>query len=344
VLPWKIRWKELILPKFIRKIILPLSIILFITVLGMGAYNKQITGDVKNSPYFLYERTYQRVPFFVWQPYNPQVKFNNETMEIHEERFFEKFYFEKKTLKGFFKDMQKASMNLTMFFFGYPLAIPSLAVLLSLFFNRKALAHLGGAFFILLGYVAVLNFLVLTHYFSPLTCLAVLLITIGLRGVGGLKLRNGRIGRALVIFLIVLQLFLNITMTPKLPKVMSLARNIQSSSVIPAKGPHTGHSQLFAGIFNRINFPASFTREELKNILMKQGGKYLVIVKYPITHTTDFEWVYNDADIDHAPIVWARDMDELHKKRLLEYFKYRQVLNIMVFWDMKNVPNFKARQ
>jgi hypothetical protein len=45
-----------------------------------------------------------------------------------------------------------------------------------------------------------------------------------------------------------------------------------------------------------------------KNILMKRGGKYLAIVKYPLLHSTHYEWVFNNADIDHAPIVWARDM------------------------------------
>jgi len=333
VLPWKIRWEKLVLAKFIKKIILPLSIILFITAWGMGAYNKQITGKTKVFPYLLYAHTYRDVPLFIWQPEDYRTKFIYKSMYLLEKNYVERYYIDKKTWEGFVKDMQNDSLWTSMFFFGYPLAVPSLAFLLLFFFYRQTAARFWTALLILLATFAVMTCLAKAHYFSPLTCLAVLLITIGLRGLAGLKLRNVRIGLVSVIFLIALQLLLNIMLTLRFPVVWSLARNIQNPSVIPAKGPHTGHSQLFAGIFNRINLPASFTREELKDILMKQGGQYLVIVKYPLSHNYRFEWVYNDADIDHAPIVWARDMDEGHNNRLLEYFKDRQVLFINVYWD-----------
>ena len=322
VLPWKIRWKELVLAKFIKKIILPFSLILCITVLGMGAYNKQITGDSKVFPYFLYTQTCRGVPIFIWQPYASRVKFNHKIIELHEKNFTEKYYIDKKTWKGFVKDMRNDSFAMSMYFFGYPLAIPSLAVLLLFFFHRQTAARFWAALSILLGTCAAMTTPANAHYFSPLTCLAVLLISIGLRGLAGLKLRDGRIGPGLVIFLIALQLVLNIILTP-IPPIVTLARNIQSP---------------------QINLPASFTRKELSNILMKRGGKYLVIVKYPLTHNYFFEWVYNDADIDHAPIVWARDMDEGHNKKLLEYFKDRQVLFINVFWDMPGFPRFWMRQ
>jgi hypothetical protein len=37
------------------------------------------------------------------------------------------------------------------------------------------------------------------------------------------------------------------------------------------------------------------------------------------------EWVFNEADIDRAKIVWAREMDVEQNRRLLEYFKDRRV-------------------
>jgi 4-amino-4-deoxy-L-arabinose transferase-like glycosyltransferase len=56
------------------------------------------------------------------------------------------------------------------------------------------------------------------HYFSPMAGLVVLLVTIGLRQAADLKLKNVWVGRNIVIFLIVLQLALNITLTPVQPK------------------------------------------------------------------------------------------------------------------------------
>lgn len=55
------------------------------------------------------------------------------------------------------------------------------------------------------------------------------------------------------------------------------------------------------------------------------GGRNLVLVRYSIAHDPGDEWVYNAADIDNAPIVWAREMDMASNARLLGYFKQRQV-------------------
>jgi len=313
----------LVLAKFIKRIIVPLSISLFITVWGIGAYNKQITGDSKVFSYLLYGHTSRDVPLFIWQPIVSQTKFNHKIMELHEKNWTERYYIDKKTWKGFIRDMRNDSFWVSTFYFGYLLAVPSLAVLLLFFFYRQTAARFWTALLILLGTCAVMTTNATAHYFSPLTCLAVLLITIGLRGLAGLRLLNARVGSVLVILLIALQLVLNIILTPMLPVIRSLARNIQSPP---------------------INLPASFTREKLRNILIKQGGQYLVIVKYPLSHNYLLEWVYNDADIDHAPIVWARDVDEGRNKKLLEYFKDRQVLFINVYWDMQGFPNFWRRQ
>jgi hypothetical protein len=112
-------------------------------------------------------------------------------------------------------------------------------------------------------------------------------------------------------------------LTPIVPAVKSLARSIHNSPII---------------------LPPQFTQEKLKDILIQRGGKYLVIVKYFPWHNYFFEWVHNDADIDHAPIVWAWDMDEVNNKKLLDYFKDRQVLIIQVNFDISGFPRFYARQ
>ena len=39
----------------------------------------------------------------------------------------------------------------------------------------------------------------------------------------------------------------------------------------------------------------------------------------------DEEWVYNEADIDQARVVWARDMDAVKNRELLQYFANRRV-------------------
>jgi hypothetical protein len=66
-------------------------------------------------------------------------------------------------------------------------------------------------------------------------------------------------------------------------------------------------------------------RTILANQLMKTGGQHLVIVHYDTTQPFRFEYVYNRADIDSSPIVWARDMGAAKNRELIDYYRSRKV-------------------
>jgi hypothetical protein len=68
-----------------------------------------------------------------------------------------------------------------------------------------------------------------------------------------------------------------------------------------------------------------FQRAHIGAQLAAKGGRHLVIVRYGPLHSVHREWVYNMASIDEAPVVWARELDPTQNRRLLEYFKDRQV-------------------
>ena len=63
-------------------------------------------------------------------------------------------------------------------------------------------------------------------------------------------------------------------------------------------------------------------RETIAAELRTKGGRQLVFVRYD--HYTGSEYVYNDADIDASPIVWARDMGPEKNAELLHYFRSRK--------------------
>jgi hypothetical protein len=59
--------------------------------------------------------------------------------------------------------------------------------------------------------------------------------------------------------------------------------------------------------------------------LRASDGKHLVIVRYGPEHDSGNEWVYNEADIDRAKVMWARDMGSAQNLELIRYFKDRHV-------------------
>ena len=74
-------------------------------------------------------------------------------------------------------------------------------------------------------------------------------------------------------------------------------------------------------------------RTKLTSEIMKMGGKHLVLVRYDLTQHSGFEYVYNNANIDRSPIVWAWDMGQTKNQELLDYYPDRKA------WLLQ--PDFK---
>jgi hypothetical protein len=66
-------------------------------------------------------------------------------------------------------------------------------------------------------------------------------------------------------------------------------------------------------------------RADVERKLHQIPGNHLVIVRYKPEHEPFAEWVYNQADIDHARVIWAREMAPSENQELLDYFKDRRI-------------------
>src|SRR6202453_2672118 len=64
-------------------------------------------------------------------------------------------------------------------------------------------------------------------------------------------------------------------------------------------------------------------RIEVNRQIAMLPGKLLVLVRYWPQHIFQDEWVYNAADIDHARVVWARDLGSSEDEKLLHYYSGR---------------------
>lgn len=66
-------------------------------------------------------------------------------------------------------------------------------------------------------------------------------------------------------------------------------------------------------------------RDEIISRLNKQDGQHLVLVRYGADHDVHHEWVYNGADLEQAPIIWARSWRPDLDNRLQQHYPDRTV-------------------
>jgi hypothetical protein len=66
-------------------------------------------------------------------------------------------------------------------------------------------------------------------------------------------------------------------------------------------------------------------RARIESKLRASAGLQLAIVRYAPEHVVSAEWVYNGADLDHAKVIWAREIPGVDIRPLLDYYSDRQV-------------------
>jgi hypothetical protein len=140
------------------------------------------------------------------------------------------------------------------------------------------------------------------HYAAPATCVAIAVITYGLRVLRTWRPLHRPVGvmmsRAVVLIVLLWIAFPlgNLILNPYL-----LDENTEQQ------------------------LSPELDRARLQSQLERLPGQHLVIVHNRHGWTGHQDWVYNKPDIDHAKIVWARDMGAEKNEELIRYFADRQV-------------------
>jgi hypothetical protein len=238
--------------------------------------------------------TYATAPYFIWQTPRPEPAYHHAVMRDFYR--WELGEFERnRTFPGYVQRAADKFVSWWQFYLGPLLTVPLLA-LPWVVRQRKMRLPL----FICAAMLAAFSVQTWTlpHYFAPATGALYLLLVQGLRHLWQWSPAHRPIGRAVV------------RAIPMLACAMILLR-------VMAVVTH-----------NRIE-PAwprgNLERAELLRQLQQLPGPQLVIVRYGAHHDAVLEWVYNDADIDGAKVVWARDMGENDNQKLLQYFHNRKI-------------------
>lgn len=142
------------------------------------------------------------------------------------------------------------------------------------------------------------------HYLAPIVAPFTLILVCGFRALCKARLDNLRWGRALTTALLLVY-------------AVSFVYSTAAWASQPLK-----HRWVW-----------TLQRQDLEEELQSSGEEHLVIVRYTPAHSWFHEWVYNHADIDAAPVVWAHDLGDQRNEKLLEYFAQRQCWLIEVGHD-----------
>jgi hypothetical protein len=266
----------------------------------LGVYNKAVTGNPLRMPYMVYEQTYGSSPLFLWQKLQPMPEFRHKQLELFAK--WGRDYFEsQQTVQGFFRVLFLGKARGCLYqWSGYWLLLLPLVFALGACRKRvelKVAFAVAASFFL----VETMATWMLPHYLAAAFGLFVFLCVAGLQEMSRMKwLRRFPPGNGLL----PVGLFIVICVSAGVSiKILSFARR---------HSPDKWH----------MNKVAMVDR------LRKIPGEDLVIVSYEKDANPHQEWVYNEADIDHSSVVFARSMAD--NSELLNYFKNRVVWHLTI--------------
>ncbi len=273
----------------LARALLPTCILIACTIAAMAFFNWRVTGSAVEFPYNVHERAYAAKPLFLWQKPRPMPEYRHEAMRDFQMRELD-VYERQQTLAGFLRETRQKGRALFGFYLGRPPALLLLALPWVVRSRWMRFVVLAGA---ILGAGLLVETHTFAHYAAPATGLVFLLLVQSVRHIRLLRWREVPIGRVVVWAFPLICVY-----------------HLWSSFALPIRG-----------------FEPSWAlrRGQLLSQLGNDGRRHLVIVRYGARHPSDHEWVYNEADIDGAHVVWAREMDAVRNRELLRYFTDRLV-------------------
>jgi hypothetical protein len=290
------------LGKLVTRVALPLGTVLLLMFLAMGFYFWRVTGNPFRMPYQVNRNTYATAPLFFFQTPKPEPHYNHPVMREFYVNWEQVIYEKTRSPKGVLIRTAGKVLTLWLFYFGPVLS-------LSLIMLHRVLRDKRLRLLLLAGAVGVIGLLAPAwfspHYAAPMTGLMYAVMLQGMRHLRACRWRGKEAG----LFLARSIPLICLLMIPVRLGASSLGLTIKSDW-------RATWSSASAGMMDRAAL-----LKRLENI----PGRQLVIVRYKPDHDFHTEWVYNEANIDGAKVVWGREMDTGSNRILINYYEDRQI-------------------
>jgi hypothetical protein len=291
----------------IRRVIVPIVVVLVLTVTGMGFYNLRVTGNPLRLPYQIHEEIYVMAPPFLWQRLPAEPEYRHKIIRDFHVNYTVPFHTNQRSIPGFLLEdvyvvfsMEFRALNI----FLIPVIIVFSVLVHWALRNRWARRGLLIYFVLVLGlHTETFKWL---HYLAPIMGLNYYFVLNAFRLT---RWSNKRVG----------DLILGLTL------LLAIAALLVS---------------VHATIKNETSATWQNRRTQILKQLKQKDGKHLVIVSYGPRHSFHDEWVYNKADIDGAKVVFARAMNSRQDCQLTEYFKSRRIWSLNIDGD-QSIPELK---
>lgn len=310
LIAWFVRGFRPSLRVVLRRVVVPLSIVLSVAALATCYYFWRVTGSPFRMPYQVDRSTYAVAPYFMWQSPRPAPLYNRPGMGNFYTHNELGFYRLTRQPLGMLAVIVVKLVHIWMFYLGPLLTLPLVMAMgtLPMGFSWRAIS--GETRFLLAAAGVYFGGLALEvyffpHYAAPLTCVMLALVLRAMRRLRQWQWHAQPAGRFL---------------TSALPLGFALLLIVRAGA-----GPlHLGITPDWPPTWYNAK-TVTTDRERMLTQLRALPQRQLVFVRFAPNPKSLYDWVYNPADIDGAKVILAADMGSARNQELIDYYQGRRV-------------------
>ena len=285
--------------------LLPQVLLSALGLWGLAQYNRAVTGDPLTMPYQVHEQMYGMCPLFLFQSPMPERHYRHDSLRKFHAEWSMNWYRDQQNWGGLLETKGNFLRWTALVLLPYALLVPVLALPWWRGTRwRWPLVALVAVWGV--TQITIWNF---PHYIAPVAPLVFVVVVEGLRNLR-VAARHFTWNRLPVRLLVGVQVVLCVC----------------AIAAWAADGDRGWNAR----------------RQAIQQSLEHQPGRHLVLVEYSPEHPPHEEWVWNEADIDGAKVVWARAMSPPQQAELMEYFRDREVWHLAADSPEPHLARFSA--